>query len=79
MSNLLNPIITAAGIQASFNATNDGEAWSFHPGVLVVSSMDGATHVLSETISPVLFGSMITRAGGGSPGSTGASEPNIEW
>ena len=46
---------------------------------LVVSSMDGATHVLSESISPVLFGSMITRAGGGSPGSTGASEPNIEW
>jgi prepilin-type N-terminal cleavage/methylation domain-containing protein len=65
---------------APFNATNDGEAYSFHSGgVIVVSSMDGATHVLSESISPVLFGSMITRAGGGSPGSTGASEPNIEW
>ena len=63
----------------AFNATNDGEAYSFHPGLIVVSSMDGATHVLSDSISPVLFGSMITRAGGGSPGSTGASEPNIEW
>ena len=64
---------------AAFNATNDGEAYSFHPGVLVVSSMDGATHVLSEAMPAVLFGSMITRAGGGSPGSTGAMEPNIEW
>ena len=63
----------------AFNATNDGEAYSFHPGVLVVSSMDGATHVLSESISPVLFGSMITRAGGGQAASNGVMEPNIEW
>ncbi len=41
--------------------------------------MDGATHVLSDTISPVLFGSMITRAGGGEAASNGVMEPNIEW
>ena len=63
----------------AFNATNDGEAYSFHPGVIVVSSMDGATHVLSDSISPVLFGSMITRAGGGEAASNGVMEPNIEW
>jgi len=63
----------------AFNATNDGEAFGFHPGVLVVSSMDGATHVLSESISPVLFGSMITRAGGGQAASNGVREPNIVW
>ena len=34
----------------AFNATNDGEAYGFHPGILVVSSMDGATHTLSESI-----------------------------
>ena len=63
----------------AFNATNDGEAYSFHPGIIVVSSMDGATHVLSDSISPVLFGSMITRAGGGEAASNGVMEPNIEW
>ena len=35
------------------------------PGIIVVSSMDGATHTLSETIDVRLFGSMITRGGGG--------------
>jgi prepilin-type N-terminal cleavage/methylation domain-containing protein len=63
----------------AFNATNDGEAYGFHPGIIVASSMDGATHTLSETIDVRLFGAMITRGGGGEPGSTGVSEPNIEW
>ena len=34
---------------------NDGEAYGFHPGVIVVSSMDGATHTLSETIDVVFL------------------------
>ena len=44
-----------------FNVTNDGEAFGFHPGIIVVSSMDGATHTLSESMDLILFGSMITR------------------
>ena len=65
----------------AFNATNDGEAYGFHPGILVVSSMDGATHTLSESIDVRLFGSMITRGGGGYTSNTAgfAPEKNIEW
>lgn len=63
-----------------FNATNDGEAYGFHPGIIVVSSMDGATHTLSESMDLVLFASMITRSGGGytNPNGTG-KEPQIQW
>lgn len=63
----------------AFNATNDGEAYGFHPGIIVASSMDGATHTLTENIDVRLFGAMITRGGGGESGSTGTAEPNIEW
>ncbi len=63
-----------------FNATNDGEAYSFHSGgVIVVSTMDGATHTLSDSMEILLFGSMITRSGGSHTASTGAREANIEW
>ena len=65
----------------AFNATNDGEAYGFHPGIIVVSSMDGATHTLSESIDVRLFGAMITRGGGRHKSNTSgfAPEPNIEW
>jgi prepilin-type N-terminal cleavage/methylation domain-containing protein len=65
----------------AFNATNDGEAFGFHPGILVVSSMDGATHTLTENIDVRLFGAMITRSGGGYTSTTSGfkTEPNIEW
>jgi prepilin-type N-terminal cleavage/methylation domain-containing protein len=64
-----------------FNATNDGEAYSFHPGIIVVSSMDGSTHTLTENIDVRLFGAMITRSGGGYTSTTSGfkTEPNIEW
>lgn len=63
-----------------FNATNDGEAYGFHPGIIVVSSMDGATHTLSESMDLVLFASMITRSGGRYTNPNGAGkEPQIEW
>ena len=63
-----------------FNATNDGEAYGFHPGIIVASSMDGATHTLSESMDLTLFGSMITRSGGGytNPNHS-VREPSIEW
>ena len=65
---------------APFNATNDGEAYGFHPGIIVVSSMDGATHTLSESMDLVLFASMVTRSGGSytNPNIT-KKEPSIEW
>ena len=65
----------------AFNATNDGEAYGFHPGIIVASSMDGATHTLSENIDVRLFGAMITRGGGGYKSSTSgfAAEPTVEW
>ena len=64
-----------------FNATNDGEAYSFHPGIIVVSSMDGATHTLSESMDVRLFGSMITRSGGGHTSNTAGfgREKQIQW
>ncbi len=65
----------------AFNATNDGEAYGFHPGIIVVVSMDGATHTLTENIDVRLFGAMITRGGGGYTSTTSgfATEPMIEW
>ncbi len=65
---------------APFNVTNDGEAYGFHPGIIVVSSMDGATHTLSESMDLVLFASMITRSGGRYTNPNGAGkEPQIAW
>ena len=79
---LIQPRVTRNGRDSGnvpFNATNDGEAYSFHPGICVVSSMDGATHTLSESMDVVLFGSMITRGGGAYTASNGVREPNIAW
>ena len=64
---------------APFNVTNDGEAYSFHPGIIVGCSMDGATHTLSESMDLKLFGSMITRGGGAYTASNGVRESSIEW
>ena len=60
-----------------FNATNDGEAYGFHPGIIVVSSMDGATHTLSESMDVRSFGSMITRSGGGDTWFNGVGKNQI--
>jgi prepilin-type N-terminal cleavage/methylation domain-containing protein len=64
---------------APFNVTNDGEAYSFHPGICVVSSMDGATHTLADSMDVKVFASMVTRAGGSYTASNGMRESNIEW
>jgi len=62
-----------------FNATNNGEAFSFHPGVMSTTFMDGSTHVLQEDMDVVVFASMITRAGGSYTASNGMKEPAISF
>lgn len=50
------------------NATNDGEAYSFHPGGINVVYADSSVKYLSESIDLKIFCAMITRAGGESYG-----------
>ena len=45
------------------NCTNNNEAYGFHPGVVVGLFVDGSVHVISETVEPHIFASMITRQG----------------
>ena len=64
---------------APFNATNEGEAFSFHPGVMATTFMDGSTHVLVDNMNVIVFASMITKAGGGYRASNGVTEPPISF
>jgi prepilin-type N-terminal cleavage/methylation domain-containing protein len=64
---------------APFNATNEGEAYSFHPGVMCVTMMDGSTHVLQDNMNLLVFASMITKAGGSRTASNGKREPQISF
>jgi len=64
---------------APFNATNEGEAYPFHPGVMCVTMMDGSTHVLQDNMDVLVFASMITKAGGGRTASNGKREPEISF
>ena len=50
------------------NATNDGEAYSFHPDGINVVYADSSVKYLSESIDLKIFCAMITRAGGESYG-----------
>ena len=64
---------------APFNATNEGEAYSFHPGVMCTTFMDGSTHVLQDNMNVLVFASMITKAGGSRTASNGKQEPQISF
>ena len=64
---------------APFNATNEGEAFSFHPGIICTTFMDGSTHVLQENMNLLVFASMITRGGGSYTASNGKTEPQIDF
>jgi prepilin-type N-terminal cleavage/methylation domain-containing protein/prepilin-type processing-associated H-X9-DG protein len=46
------------------NATNSGEAYSFHTGTANFAFGDGSVRSLSQTIDPDIFISLITRSGG---------------
>ncbi len=61
---------TAAGVKGAaantglpFNATNDGEAYSFHPGGINVVFGDASTRFLQGSIDLRTFCGLVTRAG----------------
>ena len=47
-----------------FGAINDGEAYSFHPGTMNLTMMDGSTRSVSESVNLEVFAAMITCRGG---------------
>ncbi len=51
----------ASGI--AINATNDSEAYSFHPGGAIFCFADGSAHLISESIAPLAYAALVTRAG----------------
>ena len=46
------------------NCTNNNEAYSFHPGGVQISTIDGSVHFINEEMDPSVFAALITRAGG---------------
>lgn len=54
----------AAGSGVPFNATNEGEAYSFHPGGIATVFGDASTRFLAEGIDLRTFCGLVTRAGG---------------
>ena len=47
-----------------FNVINDGEAFSFHPGVMNCCFADGSTKTINENIDLRVYAGAITRSGG---------------
>ena len=47
-----------------FNGINDGEAYSFHPGLMNASFADGSVRTLQENIDLYVMAAIITRADG---------------
>ena len=47
-----------------FNVINDGEAFSFHPGVMNCVYADGSTRTINDNVDLRAFAAAITRAGG---------------
>lgn len=46
------------------NCTNNNEAFSFHPGIIIGVLCDGSTHVVRENITLQQYSEFVTRAGG---------------
>ena len=46
-----------------FNGINDGEAYSFHPGVMNACFADGSVRTINENVNLYVFAAIITRAG----------------
>ena len=45
------------------NATNNNEAFGFHPGIVIGTLCDGSTHVVSEEITMQQYSEFVTRSG----------------
>jgi prepilin-type N-terminal cleavage/methylation domain-containing protein len=54
----------ARNMGVPFNATNNGEAFSWHPGGMNTVRADGSTHYINAEIDLRVFAGMITRSGG---------------
>jgi prepilin-type N-terminal cleavage/methylation domain-containing protein len=61
------------------NATNDGEAFSFHPAGSSTTFMDGSTHFLPESMDLRVFAAMITRNAGNYTSGDGVTEPAVTF
>lgn len=59
------------------NATNDGEAYSFHPAGCNTTFMDGSTRFIPSNIDLRVFAAMVTRAAGGFTSAGGVKEPQV--
>lgn len=46
------------------NVSNDGEFYSFHPGLVVIVFCDGSTRNISDNINLNVFCSLVTKSGG---------------
>ena len=47
-----------------FNVINDGEAFSFHPGIMNSCYADGSVRTINENVDLSVFAALLTRAGG---------------
>ena len=47
-----------------FGVTNNGEAFSFHPGIMNACYADGSVRTINENVDLGVFAALITRAGG---------------
>jgi prepilin-type processing-associated H-X9-DG protein len=48
----------------TMNKTNNGEAFSWHPGGMNVTRVDGSTAYVNEDVDLRVFAGLITRSGG---------------
>ena len=46
------------------NASNNNEAFGFHPGIVIGTLCDGSTHVVNDDITMQQYAEFVTRAGG---------------
>jgi len=51
-----------------FNGINDGEAYSFHPGLMNACFADGSVRTINENVNLYVFAAIITRADGQTTG-----------
>ena len=47
-----------------FGVTNNGEAFSFHPGIMNACYADGSVRTINENVNLSVFAALLTRAGG---------------
>lgn len=59
-----SPFATTVHGTCAVNCTNNSEYYSFHPGGINMSLVDGSVRFLSDSVSAQILGAVVTRAGG---------------